>query len=61
MSGAPFEEKLVSADSKDPAAIAARQRLAAVLSQLNPAGGIVDHGDPSGRHAKNAEKTKRKK
>jgi len=61
MSGAPFEEKLVPADSKNPAALAARQRLAAVLSQLNPAGGIVDHGDPSGRHAKNAEKAKQKK
>lgn len=61
MSGAPFEEKLVPADSKDPSARAARQRLAAVLAQLNPAGGIVDTGDPSGRHAKNVEKSKQKK
>ncbi len=61
MSGAPFEEKLVSSDAKDSAALAARQRLSAVLAQLNPAGGIVDHGDPSGRHAKNAEKAKQKK
>jgi len=61
MSGAPFEEKLVPADSKIPAALAARQRLSAVLAQLNPAGGIVDDGDPSGRHAKNVEKKKAKK
>ena len=61
MSGAPFVETLVSANAKDPAAIAARQRLQAVLDQLNPAGGIVDTGDPSGRHAKNVEGKKNKK
>ncbi|MEY4938453.1 MAG: hypothetical protein RIQ93_188 [Verrucomicrobiota bacterium] len=61
MSGAPFEEKLVPADSPDPSARAARQRLSAVLAQLNPANGIVDNGDPSGRHAKNANREKRKK
>ena len=56
MSDAPFSEKLVPADTKDPAAIAARTRLQAALTQLNPAGGIVDTGDPSGRHASNVKK-----
>lgn len=61
LSDAPFTEKLVPADTKDPAAIAARQRLAAALAQLNPAGGIVDQGDASGRHAKNVERRTQKK
>jgi len=62
MSDAPFAERLVAADSKDASAIAARARLQAALAQLNPAGGIVDTGDPSGRHAKNvAKKEARKK
>ena len=56
MSDAPFSEKLVPADTKDLAAIAARTRLQAALTQLNPAGGIVDTGDPSGRHASNVKK-----
>lgn len=56
MSDAPFSEKLVPADTKDPAAIAALTRLQAALTQLNPAGGIVDTGDPSGRHASNVKK-----
>jgi arylsulfatase A len=58
MSDAPFNEKLVPADSKDPAAIAARQRLQAALAQLNPAGGVLDDGDGTGRHANKAEKRK---
>lgn len=58
MSDAPFTEKLVPPDSKNPAALAARQRLQAVLDQLNPAGGILDTGDPSGRHASNVAKRK---
>ncbi len=58
MSDAPFAEKLVPADTKDPAAVAARTRLQAALTQLNPAGGIVDTGHPSGRHAKNFESGK---
>jgi len=60
MSDAPFAEKLVPVDSKDPTASAARRRLQAALDQLNPAGGIVDTGDPSGRHAKNVEKRDKK-
>jgi hypothetical protein len=49
MAGAPFEERLVAADTKDPAATAARTRLQAVLDQLNPGGGILDDGDGTGR------------
>lgn len=60
MSGAPFEEKLVPADSTNPAAVAGRRRLGAALQQLNPAGGILDDGDGSGRHA-NRDKKKKKK
>ena len=59
MSGAPFDEKLVPVNSPNPAAVAARGRLDAVLRQLNPAGGIMDDGDGSGRHA-NREKKKKK-
>jgi arylsulfatase A len=62
MSDAPFAEKLVAADTKDVAAVAARKRLQIALDQLNPAGGIPDTGDESGRHAKNVErKSKREK
>jgi arylsulfatase A len=61
MSGAPFEEKLVTAATTDTAAIAARKRLQAVLDQLNPAGGIVDPGDGSGRHAANVARAAKKK
>jgi arylsulfatase A len=58
MSDAPFAEKLVAADTKDAAAIAARRRLQAALDQLNPAGGIQDEGDGTGRHAGRAKKKK---
>ncbi|GEM_PF-1973232 len=51
MSTAPFEEIVVPASTKDPTAIAARKRLQAALDQLNPAGGIRDEGDGTGRHA----------
>jgi len=60
MSDAPFSEKLVSADTKIPAAIVARQQLQAALDQLNPAGGILDDGDGTGRHANKAEKAAKK-
>jgi arylsulfatase A len=39
MKDSPFVEQLVPTDSKDPAAIAARTRLQAVLDKLDPAGG----------------------
>ncbi|MSU48763.1 MAG: hypothetical protein EXS37_06705 [Opitutus sp.] len=61
MSDAPFAEKLVAADTKDAAAMAARRRLQAALDHLNPAGGIPDTGDPSGRHASNVGKKEKKK
>jgi len=60
MKDAPFAEALVPADSKEPAAVAARTRLAAALAQLNPAGGILDQGDGSGRSANKEEKKKKK-
>jgi arylsulfatase A len=59
MSDAPFSEKLVAADTKDPAAIAARKRLQPVIDKLNPAGGILDQGDGSGRHANKVKKKKK--
>lgn len=59
MKNAPFSETLVPADSKDSAATAARTRLAAALTQLNPAGGILDKGDGSGRSANKEEKKKK--
>jgi arylsulfatase A len=59
MSDAPFKEKLVAVGTNDPAANAARKRLQVTLDQLNPAGGILDDGDGTGRHARNKEKTKK--
>jgi arylsulfatase A len=56
MSQAPFEEKLVAAGTKEPAAIFARKRLQAALDRLNPAGGILDDGDGTGRHANRKNK-----
>ena len=56
LSDAPFTEKLVAADTKDASAIAARKRLQAALDQLNPAGGILDDGDGTGRHANRKKK-----
>ena len=61
MSGAPFEEKLVPADSTDPVAVAERAKLQAALNKLNPAGGILDDGDGTGRHGGKKEKKKSKK
>lgn len=57
MSKAPFEEIPVAADSKDPNAISARKALQSELDRLNPAGGIQDNGDGTGRHA-NRKKNK---
>ena len=55
MKNAPFEEISVAADSKDTAAIAARQRLSAALAELNPGAGFK--GEGSGR----GDKTKKGK
>ena len=61
MSGAPFEEKLIPADSTDPVASSERAKLKAALDQLNPAGGILDDGDGTGRHGGKAAKKNKKK
>jgi arylsulfatase A len=62
MSDAPFAEKLISESNDTEATKAARTRLAAALAKLNPAGGILDQGDGTGRHAnknkKNSNSTK---
>lgn len=54
MSEAPFSEKLVPLDTNNLAAIAARKRLKTALDALNPAGGILDQGDGTGRHRNRA-------
>lgn len=56
MSQAPFTEPLIPASGMTPAATAARGRLQAALDRLNPAGGILDTGDGTGRHAGRAER-----
>lgn len=62
MKDAPFKEVAVAADTKDEAAIAARQRLSAAMAGLNPAGGFKDEaGDGSGRSGNKEEKKKKKK
>ena len=61
MSDAPFSEKLVPTNTTDTAALAARQSLQSGLAQLNPAGGFVDKGDGTGRHANKAAKAKKQK
>jgi hypothetical protein len=48
MKNAPFEEIAVAADSSDAAAVAARQRLSAVLAELNPGAGFRGEGDGRG-------------
>ena len=58
MKDAPFNEILVPADSKDPVAIAARERLSKVLSELNPAGGFTSDGSGRGGN-KDAKKAKK--
>ncbi len=60
MKNSPFEEPSVPADTQDAAAIAARQRLEAALAKLNPAGGIMDAGDGTGRHAGRLVHTKKR-
>jgi arylsulfatase A len=56
MTQAPFEEIAVAKDTKNKKAIAARLRLQKLLDKLNPAGGIVDDGDGTGRHAGKGKK-----
>jgi arylsulfatase A len=59
MSNAPFEEKLMLSYSNNTEATAAFNRLKEVLDKLNPAGGILDDADGSGRHGSNVEKQKK--
>jgi hypothetical protein len=56
MTKSPFDEILVSADTKNPEAIAARVTLQKELDRLNPKGGYLDTGDGSGRHANKKNK-----
>ncbi len=51
LSDAPWTEKRVEPDTRDAGAIAARKRLQSALDGLNPAGGKLDDGDGTGRHA----------
>jgi arylsulfatase A len=60
MKNAPYAEPLVSTNTQDATASAARNRLQTILNQLNPAGGIVDPGDGSGRHANNVKRAAKK-
>lgn len=59
LSRAPFAERPVPAGSGGPAAEAARRELQTILDQLNPAGGIPDRGDPSGRHKRKLERERK--
>ena len=62
MKDAPFQEVAVAADTKDEAAVAARARLAAALTGLNPGAGYKDEvGDGSGRSGNKEEKKKKTK
>lgn len=58
MKGAPFAEPKVV--RKDAQTEAVRARLQAVLDKLNPAGGIRDNGDGTGRHAGRSSRKKGK-
>ena len=60
MSDSPFTEKLIAASADTDASKAARARLTAALAQLNPAGGVLDEGDGSGRHADKSKKEGKK-
>ncbi len=60
MKNAPYAEPLVANSTSDAAAIAACKRLQDILNELNPAGGIVDPGSGSGRHATNEKRTAKK-
>lgn len=57
MKNAPFEEIAIAADAKDEASVAARQRLSAVLAELNPGAGLKGEGD--GRSASKQKKKKK--
>lgn len=56
MSNAPFEEILINDSNKNEESMAAYKKLSDILAQLNPAGGILDNGDGSGRHKSKSKK-----
>jgi arylsulfatase A len=58
LSDAPFVEKPVPASADTAASKAARQRLTAVLKDLNPAAGKTDGGDAAGGTKKQKRKAK---
>lgn len=58
MRNAPFEEKEVAVDDTNKAE---KDKLQKVLDGLNPAGGILDNGDGSGRHANKVKSKKEEK
>ncbi len=58
MSDAPFVEKPVPASADTPASKAARQRLTAVLKELNPAGGKTDSAGGGAKQKKQKRKAK---
>ncbi len=64
MSGAPFVEKLVTANAQTAAALAAREHLHAVLSELNPsprqAGDAVKAKPPKTKQQRQEKKTKKR-
>jgi arylsulfatase A len=58
---APFVEQPVAVDSQDAEATAARQRLQAVLAELNPGAGKVEKdGQPAGKKPNARKKAQRK-
>ncbi len=61
MKDAPFVEELVPEDTKDEAAVAARQRLQGVLDKLNPAGGKTISPEEEAAAKNKGKKNKQKK
>ena len=61
MINSPFEEKLMTNYKDNKEATEAHNRLKAVLAKLNPAGGIVDNADGSGRHGNKIKAKQEKK
>jgi hypothetical protein len=58
MSDAPFVEKPVAASADTAESKAARQRLTAILAELNPAGGKTDTAQDAPKQKKNKKKNK---
>jgi arylsulfatase A-like enzyme len=58
MRNAPFEEKLTPVSDSTKAI---KENLQKVLNELDPASGVLDNGDGSGRHANKAANKAKKK